>query len=555
MKRIAIFGAGIGGLTVAHQLSKFPEYTIDIYEKKDDIGGLARSQRDKDGCCMEYSWRVFFGFYNNLLRILQEIPLISDPNKNVLNNLDIYRHINLSDSTISIKDKTIAIYNILYGICSCDNRLDELDNLKWWDALGLTSNSNVFREIGPWLGMSRYDGSYKSVIKVGFEMQILNTYLNPNYKDYVTTKSTSEAWFDNWKQYLINKGVKFHMETELMNVYIQNNKITSATVHDDQKNNNYNVIADEYIFGIPVEMLDKIITNTPYLNYGQLTNIKKLKDISLHTQLGFQLYFNKQVSLGTDSLGKKNNAFLVVDSPWDLIILSYDNLYKDTKLCSKLTNVKGGWSVVACTSYVNGIVYNKPMDQCNYDEIIKELWAQLISSPKLKQLVKQNNNFEFDEKIVVKFTPMWPTFNYNQSINKLISSEPKFTNNAGTYALRPSFKTHIQNLYISTAYTKEAIDIFSMEAACIAGKNVANAIDTRSPTSIMIKRPKLFEGFRSVDNALYNNKLPGVLPTLSVVVLILLLLLFSVVPQSRIIIAIMLVILFISVYWMIYKVN
>ena len=210
-KTIAIFGAGIGGLTVAHQLSQYPEYIIDIYEKKEDIGGLARSIRDRDGCCSEYSWRVFFGFYNNLFGILGQMPLIENPSDTVLNNLDIYRHTNFTDKKISLKDKAIAMYNIMYGFTSCDKRLDEMDNLKWFDALGVSSKSNIFRQIGPWLGMSRYDGSYKSVIKVGFEMQILNTYLDDNYKDYVTTKSTSEAWFDHWKHLLIKRGVVFHM--------------------------------------------------------------------------------------------------------------------------------------------------------------------------------------------------------------------------------------------------------------------------------------------------------------------------------------------------------
>lgn len=35
MKKVAIFGGGVGGLTVAHELSKNPWYQIDIYEKKE----------------------------------------------------------------------------------------------------------------------------------------------------------------------------------------------------------------------------------------------------------------------------------------------------------------------------------------------------------------------------------------------------------------------------------------------------------------------------------------------------------------------------------------
>lgn len=39
MNKIAIFGGGIGGLTVAHELSKYNNYDIKIFERNDDIGG------------------------------------------------------------------------------------------------------------------------------------------------------------------------------------------------------------------------------------------------------------------------------------------------------------------------------------------------------------------------------------------------------------------------------------------------------------------------------------------------------------------------------------
>lgn len=41
--KVIIIGAGIGGLTVAHELSKYG-YDITIYERNDIVGGLARSK-------------------------------------------------------------------------------------------------------------------------------------------------------------------------------------------------------------------------------------------------------------------------------------------------------------------------------------------------------------------------------------------------------------------------------------------------------------------------------------------------------------------------------
>ena len=48
-----------------------------------------------------------------------------------------------------------------------------------------------------------------------------------------------------------------------------------------------------------------------------------------------------------------------------------------------------------------------------------------------------------------------------------------------------------------------------MEAACIAGKYVANAIDARSEQPIMINRPWLFALFRLIDKVCYWLGLPN----------------------------------------------
>ena len=41
-------GAGVGGLSCAHELSKNPNYEIHVYERHDKIGGLARSDLTDD---------------------------------------------------------------------------------------------------------------------------------------------------------------------------------------------------------------------------------------------------------------------------------------------------------------------------------------------------------------------------------------------------------------------------------------------------------------------------------------------------------------------------
>lgn len=516
MPRVAIFGAGVGGLSAAHELSKLPNYQIDIYEKKDAIGGLARSDRDQDGCATEYCWRVYFDFYNNLFRTMSEIPLQCSPDhKSVLNNLTIYRHTNIRDTPFAFADSAKGVYNILKGFASCDQRLDAMDSFSWHGVLDSESKSvgNPLLHIGGWLGMDRLKGSYKSVVKVGMEMQIMPSYICPGYKDWITTMPTSEAWFDHWMSLLRSRGVRFHFNSALTQLNGTNTMIQSAIV-----NGNTIVTADQYVLAVPIESLTDIVNpdqgfggpgQTPQITLQDPREITLLRDTCLHTQLSYQIYFNRPVSLGPF------NAFLIVDSPWDLIVLSYDATFKQAALCTKIPKAKGGWSVAACTAYTPGILFGKPMNQCSEKEIYAELWAQMARSKTLQKLVLKNNGFALTPDIVLKWSPVWPTF--QASNGSMSTSEPKFTNNAGSAKLRPSFKTRMTNLYIATGYVRETIDIFSMEAANIAGRRVAHEIDNRCPKPFNLPRPLLTAPLRALDTPLYYLGLPDAFTVLLII--------------------------------------
>lgn len=516
-KRVSIFGAGIGGLTCAHELSKLGNYDINIYEFKNEIGGLARSSRNNEyGCATEYCWRVFFGFYGNMFRVMKEIPLNNnEPYERGIENtetsystLTVYKHINLMDpQPLSVQIK--AYTGILKGLMSCDERLDELDaeGVTWNDMISNrigTGDPSLFKTVGPWLGADRNKCSYRSVIKVGIEQQILPSYYPfTSYKDYVTSRPTSDAIFNPWRKLLESRGVKFHMNSGLDHIIIDDDKIKGCVVTDSINDIQTMVQSDIYILSVPIEVLSRVMKNSKGIDPDKfgLSNINTLAETCLHTQLSFQLYFNRSVSLGN------KNAFLLVESPWDLIILSYDQASYEG-ICEREAEVKGAWSVAVTTAYVKGL-NGKTFSECNYEEIIDELERQLFTNSKLQELIRENNGFDLDKNIITGWSKMWPTFK-NGPDGKLFTTEPKFTNNAGSYKVRPSFKTYIPNLFISTAYVKETIDIFSMEAACLAGTLTSKAIDNRTPEPYIFHRPLLFAPFRAIDKICWTMGIDGV---------------------------------------------
>jgi len=75
-KRIAILGGGMAGMTCAYELTR-PElrdrYDVTIYQMGWRLGGKAAAGRDKYGRNLEHGLHVWFGYYENSFRLLQEL--------------------------------------------------------------------------------------------------------------------------------------------------------------------------------------------------------------------------------------------------------------------------------------------------------------------------------------------------------------------------------------------------------------------------------------------------------------------------------------------------
>ena len=98
--KVVIVGSGISGLTVAHYLNK-NGFEVEVYEKNDIAGGMARSLRTKDGIPTEHSWRGYAPFYYNLFNLIKEIPVLDDTLD--LNNKLMNSNVNQTENIIENK--------------------------------------------------------------------------------------------------------------------------------------------------------------------------------------------------------------------------------------------------------------------------------------------------------------------------------------------------------------------------------------------------------------------------------------------------------------------
>ena len=85
-KKIAILGAGMAGLSAAYQLTKTPElralHEVTVYQMGWRLGGKAASGRDSLGRNLEHGLHVWFGCYENVFQMIQEIYAIRTPPPN-----------------------------------------------------------------------------------------------------------------------------------------------------------------------------------------------------------------------------------------------------------------------------------------------------------------------------------------------------------------------------------------------------------------------------------------------------------------------------------------
>jgi uncharacterized protein with NAD-binding domain and iron-sulfur cluster len=605
--KVVILGAGIGGLTVAHELIKNKEkYQVEIFERNSEIGGLARSSRDKDGCATEYSWRVFFGFYKNLFKIFSEIPLAApatasanngcnnvtaSKGKNngnnfstapspqpgiitntVLDNLTPHSSVMVSSSKLmTLKDILISGKVIANGFTSCDQRLDKMDNISWYDSLKGTREFNALREVGPWFGLDRKKSSEKATL-FGIEQTALATFVDGK-KNYVTDQPTSEAIFGHWHQWLVSQGVKIHLNSEVVQIVKDqgmgdcqaqrgSEKVVGAKVTNIDKNHvdsgtggrSQWIEADYFVLALPIEVLSTLAVKNNLFSDIDTYKLNWLAENCLHIQATFQVYFDRPISFSSPSLikeDKKHNSVLLTDSAWDIILESYDQAYdlEKTKLCYEKVDGKvarGGWSVAVCNAYRKGRLIKKIFQHCTFSEMQQEIWNQIMSCTKLQKLIEKYNNFTLDRSMIVHWSPLWSDFyittvpdangmNGEEIKSQLHMREPKFTNNVGSGEMRPSFITSIPNTFIATAFIKETLDIFSMEGASCAGVRVANAIKNQSSsldnsfnstfTKVEeLERPSLLAPLRKIDQLFYNHGLGNPVPIMLMIILVLILL-------------------------------
>lgn len=470
-KKIAIFGGGITGLTIAHELNK-NGYDIEIYELSSNIGGMAKSKRDNLYISNEHSFRTITNSYYNTIDILKQIPLINNNKLNVYDNLIFgYYEIqifNYDDNKnlpfLSYLDGVYMIY--LYIKTKLSNKRNaKIYNTKIKPLLKkkLTKNGydyiiKLMSIIGPMNINTASVGNFFDNLNL---LQNIQTYFLKNKKSLFYSsffnKPTSEAWFDHWTSYLQNKGVKIYLNSKLTKINTNNNEIIYCEV------NNIPIKADYYVLSMSPFNTEEVFINS---NLHKLTPMYKNLNV-IHNQISFRIGFN--INLQVD---KFKSIFILYDSPYGIMINQQDSLWDKNVKLDNNNSIKALWSGICTESITNGILYNKTLTMNNKSQLYDEILFQLFKSRKFVEYFQNINPlFSVDNIIYFELYDDWIHYN-----GVLKSINPKWTDTAFNHEYKPEHKTIYNNMYVSGAHCKTSTDSWLMEAAIESGKIVSNEI-------------------------------------------------------------------------------
>lgn len=506
---IVIFGGGISGLTIAHELSKY-NLKIAVIEKESILGGMARSDiyPSRNNLRTEHSWRGYAPFYKNTFEIMKEIPL--DSNKTVFDTLIHTINFNTLENTIhpnkniSVSDMIILGYWIIYHFVSGYKRSEKNKSISFNNLVSCKLSENARKKyieyIGPGLGLDPYSASLFHIGKY-IEMMFSETDNNTNW--YFTDRPTSEAWFDPWYQQLKNKNVDFYLSTELQELEFKDNSAIIA------KTTNKSFVADRYIIALNPYAVSDLYKNN---KLGVDTELEKFNIITRgeeHIQISFRLAFNEKI------ITPSRDAFVFADSNLNITIYPQDNFW-DPSIVNTMTNIKSLWSGTACITYNYSKIYpTKRCDELTKEQFLDEVLFEMNECQELNEYVRKYNTKNFNEFTIID-KEIWYEWEFKN--NRLISRNKKWVNTINNNT-RPNNKTKYSNVYIAGSHCETGLSLWSMESAVESGKRCS--LQIIKDMNIKENKIKLYSHSRplkslyKIDDILYDYNIPNVLVLLT----------------------------------------
>lgn len=529
-RRVAVFGGGMGGLTVAHELAE-RGFQVTVYERK-AWGGKCRSMPvpntgsgGRQDLPAEHGFRFFPGFYQNLPDTMSRIPLPGGGNAagNLVDGKEVAAFYNGTKFTLPAAGSIIGTLSPESLLAFLNTAVNVVGTVPAWEVGYFLQKMIAFVTSGPerrykqWENMSfsqfvhseKMSKQYNELLVDMFtgtlvaakpdkanahtmglmaEAWVYSTLGLGGYKapDRLLNAPTNEALIDPWMAHLRSLGVTFQSDATLTRLDVADKRITGAQVTG--AGGTTTVEADHYVLAVPVERA------VPLLNDDVLAadpSLRSLRELTTDWMNGIMIYLRRPIDLA-----KGHVAYAA--QPWALTSISQAQFWK-----RKFGSTYGKGDVNECLSIdisawdKPGILYGKAARDCTHDQIFKEVVAQIRKAIPWGPLVLNDANIHsyfIDPAITGNGTP--------QAAN----DEPLLINKPSSWNHRPEATTALPNLFLASDYVRADINLATMEAANEAGRKAANAILDASgvggtPAKLLkLYQPKEFQGFFDDDD-------------------------------------------------------
>lgn len=431
---LVIVGGGPAGLALATYCSKMNK-KIMIIEKEDDIGGCHRVRRIKHNdelIFTEHGPRIYSSSYLNLINLLKKMNV---------DFYDLFTPYNFTMSaiggetlytTLTNKELFYLFIEFVYLILNDSHGQDISMN-------SFTSEKN-FKSTS----VDMIDKLCRLTDGADINRYTLNEFLNlfnqqSLYKIYQPKLPNDIGLFNIWKTYLINNNVTFLLSSSVDKLILdKSNEIKSVNV-----NGKLNIKGKQFIIATPPLNLVKLLQSSDNLNaFGDIRAWSQ--NTAYIDYLSLTFHWDKKLSLP--------KVYGFPKSEWGIAYIVLTDYMKFNEQSSQ-TVIS---IAITITDKPNHL--NKTANQCSKDELINEVYNQLL--------------YSYPNLPLPTLSILSPGVQYDYMNKKWVSYDTAYINSSLDQTKLPFNSNTINNLYnLGTHNGKSKYSFTSMEAA------VSNALE------------------------------------------------------------------------------
>lgn len=450
--KVAIFGAGVAGLSAAIELVD-RGYDVEIYEKRKVLGGKVSVWKDKDGDSIESGLHIVFGGYEQLQTYLDRVG--AGDNYLWKEHSLIYAEPDGKQSFFRKANLPSPWAEVVGGL--------QTDFLTMWDKISLikglypalAGNEEYFRsqDYMTYSEWHRLRGaSEHSLRKLWRAIALAMNFIEPNVisarpmltifkyfgTDYAATKfaffrkNPGDSMIEPMRRYIQSKKGRIFIDGKLSHFDLnEDNSIKRAVLSDGHV-----IEADAYISALPVHSVKKILPKQ-WLHHRYFCNLYQFTGSPV---ANCQLWFDKKIT-DTDNLMFSQETVFATFA--DVSITCPDDFQ------AGLGTSTGG-SVMSLVLAPAHHLMDMPND------VITELVMKDIHDR-----FPKSRNARLLKSSIVKIP---------ESVYKAVPEVDKF---------RPDQVSPVHNFYLAGDYTYQRY-LASMEGAALSGREVAEKLHARS---------------------------------------------------------------------------